>query len=253
MKYKKILVFVLSISVLLYVFCLNASAMNTGFTTCDMEPDIQQTFLSNNDLALLTTEPEKQSIVCFDVNDDGLLLIGSGNFENKTVSVYTPDGVFKYGYKFTSSGSFGVEWDVDNIIIYFVRSDVAALVDSTGEILELKTIENTIENNSYWNHSVYSEERTVNGNKYVMKNNMGVLDVFATSYSQIVRTDSAGNSMTVYDVGQKQFFGTIIVVIFFAAAFVGGIISIILFATKTKKTGNNNQENANTGDGSVCD
>lgn len=235
MKTKEFLFFLLIISVLLCAFDLNVSAMNTGFTTCNMEPDMQQTFLFNNDLTLITTEPEKQSIVCFDVNDDGLILIGSGNFESKIVSVYTSDGIFKYGYKFTDSGNFGVEWDGDNVIIYFVRSDVAALVDSTGDILELKTIENTIENNSYWNHSVYSEERTANGNEYVMKNHMGLLNAFSTSYSQITRTDIDGNTTIVYDVSQQYLTGTIIVVAFFTTAFAVGTAVVVIIVKKSRQ------------------
>lgn len=115
MKIKKIIPSLLIITVLLCGVAFNAFAMNTGFTTDDMELDEQQAFLSNINLSLVTEEPEKNAIDCFDVNDDGLIAIGSQNSTSKIISVYTSDGAFKYGYKFDCDGSFGVEWDNGNI------------------------------------------------------------------------------------------------------------------------------------------
>lgn len=219
MKIKKIIPSLLIITVLLCGVAFNAFAMNTGFTTDDMELDEQQAFLSNINLSLVTEEPEKNAIDCFDVNDDGLIAIGSQNSTGKIISVYTSDGAFKYGYKFDCDGSFGVEWDNGNIIIYFVRSDIAASFDSAGINSEMKIIQNTTENNSYWNHSVFSKQKTVNESQYTVKNDMGLLNVFAPSYSQLVKEDADGSVITIYDVGGG--YATSVVII---------LIAVILFA-----------------------
>lgn len=81
---------------------------------------------------MLADEPPQKAIKCFSVNEEGLIAIGCGNSENKTVCIYTNDGVFKYGYSFKCSGSFGIELDKSVLNIYLVRSDVAIAVNSTG-------------------------------------------------------------------------------------------------------------------------
>ncbi len=98
---------------ILFIFLWNGTstvfAMNTGFSTEAMESGDQQVFLSNVKLSLITEEPEKQVITCFDVNDDGLVAVGSKDLTKKIVLVYDSAGTFQYGYTFDCSGSFGLE------------------------------------------------------------------------------------------------------------------------------------------------
>lgn len=245
MKIKKLLIFILSISIIFCILSLNSFAMNTGFTVCDIEPEDEQNLISNLDVTLITEEPEKEYITCFDVNDDGLILLVDGITEIKTVSVYTSDGTFKYRYELSSSGNCYAEWDGDNVIIYYVRSDIAALFDNTGKLLEVKRIENTAENNSYW-YELRAEERTVNGNKYVMKNDMGVLNFFSTAYSQFVVTDADGNTKIILDLSKQMLAGTIIVVTLVMAVFICAIVIIIHFVKKSsqKRKANEDRESS---------
>lgn len=203
--------------------------MNTGFSTDNMESNDKQTFLSNINLSLITEEPKKNAIRCFDVNDNGFIVIGSEDSTKKSVSVYAPDGTFKYGYAFNCSGSFGVEWDNNNIILYFVRSDVAALFDDEGKNIELKSIQDTTDNNSYWNNSVYSKQRTINGCQYTMRNNMGLFNTFSSSYSELIKTDASGNITTIYDVNSEY---TTKFVITFIAVFLSAAIIISMLILK---------------------
>ncbi len=192
--------------------------MNTGFSTEDMESGDQQIFLSNVKLSLITEEPEKQAITCFDVNDDGLVAVGSKDLTKKIVSVYDSAGTFQYGYTFDCSGSFGLEWDDHNIILYFARSNVAALFDASGSNLELKIIQNTTNNDDYWNHFVEATTRTMNEEQYIMRNHMGLLNLFASSYSQLIKIDGDENIIHIYDVGSEyniKFMVVFVVVILF--------------------------------------
>lgn len=188
-----------------------AFAMNTGFETDNMEYEDQQIFIKNDDLKLITEKPPTYSVLCFDVSEDGLIALGSESLDEKIISVYSKDVDFIYGYTFSCDGSYGIEWDGNNLIIYFVRSDVAAMFDEKGNCLELKKIPVTFKNNSYWNDYVFSKERTVGNSKYSLKNDMGPFNLFASSYSQVIMTASDGSINVIYDVNNDQLIKTIFV------------------------------------------
>ena len=101
--------------------------------------------------------------------------------------------------------------------------DIAALVDSAGNIKELKVIDDTEANNSYWNKYVFAKERTQNGNTYTMKSNMGLLNIVATGYSQIIITSPDGQETMIYDVSKAQKSGTVLEITF-VMLFVGAVV-----------------------------
>ena len=222
--------FMLFFIALLYVCCGSTGvlAMDTGISMQTMKTEDQKTFIFNIQLVKEEKEPAKNSIVCFDVNEDGLIAIGTSDSSRKSVSVYNLSGDYKYGYNFNCDQSFGIEWDGNNLIIYFVRSNVAALVDENGTILELQEIENTTNNNSYWNRSVFSTQRTVGDYKYIIKNDMGLFNIFASSYSQLITVDDQGNKTILYNVNNAQM--TKAIIIFIAVImFVAIVVSVIIF------------------------
>ncbi|SEW32783.1 hypothetical protein [[Clostridium] fimetarium] len=214
-----------TITLLFFVFALGSglktSAMTTGFTTESMNSEKQKLFKSNINIISLHSYVKTNPIVCFDVNNDGLIALGFDDDSHKTICVYNPDGEFIYGYSFESSGSFGVEWDGGNILIYFVRSDVAALFNSSATCLELKMISNSTENNTYWNHTVFEKKRIVGKNEYEIKNDLGILNIVLPSYSQLIKTDENGIKTMLYNVNDS--YGAKILVIL-----VGIIIFIII-------------------------
>lgn len=240
MKIRKLLVVFCFSLVLLLNTCESAFAMNTGFSTVDMLSNKKQEFLSNISLSVITEEPRKNTIKCFDVNRDGLVAVGSEESNNKSVLVYSANGVFLYGYTFNCDGSFGVEWDNNDIIIYFVRSDVAASFDSLGNNLELQEIEDTIDNNSYWNHSLNSRQRTVNKTQYNMTNKQGLFSIFSSSYSQIIKTDLNNNVTTVYQADTETSIRNIIIFVA-VVLFVLIVVSLLILQfIKLKKGVENN-------------
>lgn len=214
----------------------SALAMDTGFSTQMMQPDEQKTFTTNIQLEKSEKAPvKKNGIVCFDVNEDGLIAAGIKDSSRKSISVYNSFGEYQYGYNFNCNQSFGVEWEGNNLIIYFVRSDVAALVDQSGTILELQKIENTIDNNSYWNHFVFATQRTVDNDKYIIKNDMGLFNIFASSYSQLVVEDAQGNQTILYDVNNAQMTKIIIIFVASILVFVIAVSTIVHQFLKSHK------------------
>ena len=197
---------------LLFVGEVEALAINTGFSTESLPEDDVNTLLKNVNITVLAEEPPKKTIECFAVNEDGVIAIGCSSSENKTVCIYTSDGIFQYGYSFKCSGNFGIEFDKSLLNIYLVRSDIAIAVDSVGEVESIIKIQNTSENNSYWNDCVFSTRRKTGDTEYFLKNDMGILNLFASSYSQLISTNKYGEENIIYDVNSDQLQKTLIVV-----------------------------------------
>lgn len=219
MKLVRYIFTILLFSLLLVVEGMEALAMNTGFDTELLPENDVNTLLKNLNVAVLTDEPPKKAIECFAVNEDGAIAIGCSNSENKTVCIYTNDGVFQYGYSFKCSGNFGIDLDKSVLNIYLVRSDVAIAVDSVGEVNSILKIQNTSENNSYWNNCVFSTRRKNADTEYSLENDMGIFNLFASSYSRLIATSKCGEERVIYDVNAAQFSNMAVVA--------GGVIAFV--------------------------
>lgn len=238
---QKKLLFTITFILIFLGLQINTFAEEIGFSTEEFTESERVNIVENINILVMYEEPEKQSIECFDVNENGMIVIGSSSFKNKTICIYDSDGFFQYGYRFKVDGSFGVEWCGENIIIYIVRGDIAIYITPDGNIDNILKIQNTIENNSYWNHSVFSVSKTTNHGVYHLKNDMGFLNLFASSYSQLI-VESNGNQTVLYDVNSEQMIEYSIV---FALALSFVAISMVFilrnilrkFKKKTEKTG----------------
>jgi hypothetical protein len=174
--------------------------MDTRFITSNVSLEVQDRVWKNVQL-VKSDNPEMQSgISTFDVNNSGQIAIG---LSNKKINIYDTDGQFQYGYSFSTAGDYEMEWDKQNLIIYLVRSDIALKVDSEGNYLELESIDNSIENNSYWNYLERKTSQTSGGNYYEVNNKKGI-NIFATNYSRLVKTDSNGIETIIYDVSKTK-------------------------------------------------
>lgn len=190
---------------LLLLLSIEATAISTGFSTEDLPLQDKNTFLANFNISLIEDEPTKRAIKCFDVNKNGLIAIGQKSLDNNILCVYSYDGIFQYGYQFNCSGNIGIEWDDDDINIYFARSDVIAKVNSMAKVVEISKVENTIDNNSYLNHFIYSTKRASGDIVYTLRNDMGLFNLFSSNYSQLIATNSMGEETVLYDVNSFQF------------------------------------------------
>lgn len=227
MKLKYRCIFLLSVFVLVVYIngnVIGLNAMNTGFSIEELAKEEQIIFVSNIDLTLLETEPEKETFICFDVNNDQLIAIGQYASNKKTICIYSSEGDFQYGYAFNCSGHFGVEWDGENLNIYFFRSSVIVSVSPNGEVLNVFEVQNTIENNSYVNHYIHATYRTSGNTEYFAQNNMGVLNLLASSYSQVIVKDVTGAERIVYDVSMMQLTKTIVTIVIIS------LIAIVVIA-----------------------
>lgn len=233
---------ILLIPIFIFVLICNpiaANAINTGFLTRDLPEEEQISFVQNIDLCLIESEPSKNAVVCFDVNENQMIAVGQKSSDRKTICIYSSDGTFQYGYTFNCSGDFGVEWDKDNLNIYFVRSDVVISVSPDGEILDVLEVTNSIENNSYVNHFFHATERTIGDTTYIIRNDMGIFNWVATSCSQIVIKDVSGAENVVYDVNSAQLLSAILSAIFILAFAIIVVTVIFRPVIKSMRTNKN--------------
>lgn len=201
--------------VLLIVFSTNAievNAMNTGFSTEKISEETKTTFVASINVSPLSAKVEKKGVLCFDVNEQGMIAVGQKGSQDNEICVYTSQGDFLYGYTFNCTQSFCVEWDEQYINIYFIRSDVIISLDSDGNILDVKIVQDTIDNNSYRNLLLYSTTRTVGNTTYLIRNDMGIFNWTASSFSQIVTIDATGTESIIYDVNSMQYTKTIVTI-----------------------------------------
>lgn len=204
---------------------IKAGAMNTGFSTEELSVEEQNTFVSNVEIELLTEEPEKRNILCFDVNNQGMIAIGQSGLRGKEVCIFNTSGEFLYGYTFNCNQSFGIEWDGKCINIYFVRSDVIISVDSNGDIIEAKEVQDTTDNNTHRNKLLYSTSRTVGDTTYQIRNNLGVFSWIKLFYSQVIGIGIDGEESIIYDVGSNPVLIMVILLGFIILFF--GVVTII--------------------------
>lgn len=213
MKVKRSCFFLLFVFIfVIFTSAMKVNAMHTGFKTNELSSEEKDMFISNINVLSIDEEPVKKAITCFDVNSNHLIAVGQNSSDRKTICVYSGEGDFQYGYTFNCSGDFGVEWDEENLNIFFVRSSVIVSVTPKGEVLDAFEVQNTIENNSYVNHFIHATKTEIDNYEYYIRNNMGLLNLFAPSYSQIIVKDSTGAESIIYDVSSMQLTKTIVTI-----------------------------------------
>ncbi|MHB8961559.1 MAG: hypothetical protein ACYC5K_00180 [Saccharofermentanales bacterium] len=201
MKYNKFKIAVALFISLELLGVVPVMAMNTDFELETINDETRANIVGNLNIILVNTPVKNIPISCFDVNEYGDIALGFNDLSNKSICVYNSDGSFKYGYSFMTNGRFGVEWDEANLIIFFVRGDIAAQVDDNANVIDVKKISNSFQNNSYWNHKVFSTIRTENDTTYMLRNDLGLLNLFAMStYSKLIKTNGDGSELVLYDV-----------------------------------------------------
>ena len=105
MRTKYIYRFLSLVFVLLFLTgVLETKAMNTGFATEDFTEEKKAQVMENIDITLFTTTPQKRGILCFDVNEQGMIAISMEHgLRKKEICVYSSQGEFLYGYAFRAN------------------------------------------------------------------------------------------------------------------------------------------------------
>lgn len=177
-------------------------------------------FLETIDLEIIQTEPHPRTICCFDVNSDGLLAVGYQN--GNEIAVFSPEGVYLYGFRFQSSGDYSLVWNGDNISILFVRSDVIASFRSDGECVDIRKLTNNAEGSCFMKEMLYRTERTVGNITYKMES-----DIPIAGYARIVAYEDGESPRTMYDASRSHNLSSMIGLSLFCVFF-GSVITYLV-------------------------
>ena len=239
MKYK-IFAFFCLLFVCFFTMSINIKAINTGFTTEEIEQEKIDSFLSDLEITLLTSPPTKKSIQCFDVNENNMIAVHQkGYFDDNEICVYSSFGEFLYGYKFNTYGDIVLEWDKKNINILFIRSNFIVSVNENGKVPYVNRVKETQENYHYKERIKSKTQQVVGDLEYLVQKNIGIFAPFTASNSQIIVKHADGKENMIYDVNSEMLFNMIVKTIF-AVIFVSIAITIIVRQSiKVKRTYNN--------------
>ena len=230
-KYKRTLCLSVCVFIiLLFIIPIESFAMNTGFSTQAYNKTIKTSF------EFLKKEPPQKPIECFSVSEDNKIAIGASSNENRYVSIYDENGNYLYGYSFNDEGTFGVEWEQSELLIILVRCGLIVKINHKGNIVRIDQIENTVDNSIYLHNNVFAKSKIVNGNKYELNNDMGILNIFASKYSTLAKTNLDGVQTVIYDV-HNDYLIILLVSIIGVVLFI--TIAITVLIVKTRNVGHN--------------
>ena len=208
---KKLICFV-SLLILLGYLTPSASAMVETLETIPRSEEDMVNYLEAIKLEIVHEEPRPSTIDSFDVNQDGLLVVG--DLDWTWASVYSPEGKFLYGYKFEIYGSHTVFWNGENVCIYFIRSGILATFDENGTCLDFRELTTGAGNSDFIKSLNGTTERTVGGITYKMERDIPVL-----GYSRIVAYEDGQEPRILYDVTQSHNVHTIFKITLFLGWF----------------------------------
>ena len=191
MKYFTKIMVVFFVLICSNVFIIVASAKEKDYYTEVSETQANE-YIKNYEFALLNVEPEKSDVQCFAVSEKGDLAVLCGKAgKGYKASIYSSSGDFKCGYTFVTSGSAHLEYVDGFLNICITRSNIVITVDDSGNILKVAVTD-------LWTDEMYHLPKYVNGTTYDCTNEKRIFNLLF-KHSQIVATDSNGESTIIYD------------------------------------------------------
>lgn len=213
--------------VLIFGMNISAFASPTPFVTNPLIDEEQATFIENSPVKKIDSMDWTNPIHFFDVNEDEMILVLFSRSSEYAVCVYNSDFEFQYGYSFDGGGSVACEWSGNDIMVYFVRSDIYAKLDKNGQWTEINEVPYSYENDKLKNSNLYGKrEIIVNDTTYKIQNDMGILNYVQVqhSFSKLVKIDKNDNATILYDVSTEQAIRTIMFLTFFI-----GFVSTVFY------------------------
>lgn len=233
MTHKKCFLMCFLVIFLSMIYSLPVSAMNTGLETEELSSEELEQEKQTSNITLLDKIPEEMKIESFDVNEKGMVALKffNGITSNCYIGVYDASGKFQYGYLYTSYGSTAVEWDGDNLNIYFVREDLVYSVNANGEIEDVLGVKNTSGNSEYCSNHMQAKKKTMGDLEYRITNIPRISNLVAESYSQLVVKNADGEETVLYDAFENGHDMTLREGLVYAGLVIVGLIIALIGAT----------------------
>lgn len=163
------------------------------------EEDVSDIF-NRLDLKTIDEPMDHHPFSCFDVNEFGEYVLGFGQQDTDMILVYDSDGSYVCGFSIKNSGNLGALWENGSIVLYLSRSDLAVSIDRNGKCVNIRKIQNTMQNNEFWNQVVYANRRDMNGVSFTAENGPFTSELLHWgAYHRLVKTTPDGERVVLYD------------------------------------------------------
>ncbi len=225
-----------AVCIMLTFMLLSAASVHAAgvdFDSMEISDKVQYEIWNN---IALTEEEIPQTfdspLVSFDISEDGQIAVATNS---KKIIIMNTNGNIIRCFSFESSGSYFIQWKNDNLLLILVRGSVIAEFTSNGDFISVQGIDESGDNTIHaWNLLKKSTLQTYNNEKYQVKNDMGLLNIFTSyKYSQLVKTDEKGNSFLLYDATENHEWTVLIIVCWFCLLFGGGTAVLIVKIRKS--------------------
>lgn len=220
MKYHKILAAMFLMPGILLSLLSPISLM---VSASDTQNELISQIEEEMDVSVFYEQETERLIKCFDVNEVGYYAIG---FKNNTIYVYDSLGVFQYGYRFHTEGTYGMILKENSIVIYLGRSNIAVEIDPTGKCISAEKVyftKDIIENVMKRTH------KQIGNADYYLERDIGIFD---GDYSRLVRIDEKKTKVILYDVTTRGYF---VGVFHYVILSIFPIVGITFIVVKAKK------------------
>lgn len=202
-------------------FSCNAEA---SFDCEDLTSDEAYIIIENIEFNEIQNPDYKGKFNAFAASESGSYAIGYKKHSRGYVLVFNSDGSFINGFSFKQYGDFYIELSNEFLKIYTVRGANEITVDLSGEVVSVKSILDTDENNDFW-YKFYDKKQSVGENTY---NASGVLK----AYTKLIRTNTNGELVVLYEA---DFLGKISSALPLACIIAFPIVAILVIIVIVKK------------------
>ena len=225
---KKVLcVIVLFIILSSLLFTVASYAEKSLPTTTDENEEATQKIIDSIDLTKSDDIVENAMTSFFDVNDEYIAL-GYTVWPpiKKQICLYDKDFNFICSYEFNSPGNAYVILEDDYFAIWLVRGDIYVEADYDANILRVARVDDTEENDIYFEKEVEAFEKYANDKTY----KISTIGGFFTA------TDAEGNSEVLYDASFGPIPTILIVFAFEGLLFFSVIFNVVRKVKKATTT-----------------
>lgn len=207
MKLIKILSISFVILILINICFFNVYATNIyGFESTELSNNDVNRIWDNIEIKNVTdiasVENMYSPIVSFDVSAKGNIVLG---LKDNLIMILDSDNHITECFRFITNGSFYVQWKDNNILLFLIRSSVIVEFSTYGQLVNMvKFDDNSIKNNCMLNDMSKKNTISIDDSVYQIKNPKSLFYLFSSSYSQLIKIDSQGKNVVIYDITSIQ-------------------------------------------------
>ncbi len=158
---------------------------------------------SRLNLAYSEEEPAKEGILCFDVDEDESIALGTQSHGRYWISLYDSNMVFQYAISFRTEGSFFVFLEEDHIWLFLVRGNLCIEIDKSGDPVGVWQLEGYHTHIAPLIENGRAYRREIDGTVYELRNESRILNLTG-KYSLLVMSGAEGGERILYDASETM-------------------------------------------------